>query len=67
MKSIDDYINDFVETISLDELIIWAKALGINPDIESWLKDNYLKEEDNLRINVSDALFVAIKIQGGQL
>ncbi len=54
--SIDDLIDQFVEDLDFDVLLCWADILGIGHEEETWLKDEWLDREDELRVLVAEAM-----------
>ena len=56
----DTYLNistdEFVSLLDFDSLLIWAEALGVPPDLDFWLDDEYPDKEAELRVEVEDVL-----------
>ncbi len=46
----------FVESMSLTQVVAWADILGVEHDKESWLDDEYLEKEDDLRVRLAVAM-----------
>lgn len=54
--SIDDLIDNFVEELDFDILIAWADILKVRHDEDVWLDDVWPDKEDQLRVEVGDAM-----------
>jgi len=55
-KIIDDCIDHLIENMDFDELIIWANSLKVDHNEEIWFDDMWPDLEDNLRLEVAEAL-----------
>ena len=42
----------FVENMDLAEVVAWANKLGVEHQKESWLDDEYLDKESDLRVRL---------------
>ena len=52
----DDVIDQLVEWISLERLASIAKRLGLEAELSRWCKDDFIDNEDELRVTVIDAI-----------
>jgi hypothetical protein len=53
---IDDLIDQFVEDLDFEVLCIWADILNVDHEEEIWLDDMWPDLENELRVEVSDAM-----------
>jgi len=53
---IDNVVYEMVESLDLDELHFVAGKLDVEHDESSWLKDEYIDKEQELKQNLEDVL-----------
>lgn len=52
----DDLIDQFVSDLDFEVLIIWADILNVEHDEDMWLDDMWTDCEDELRVEVAEAV-----------
>ena len=58
---IEDFLTQFVEDLDSEALLIWAEIHKLNPDIGSWLDDDFPDKEDELRVELTEVMIKAWK------
>ncbi len=54
--NLDTETTNFVEKLDFDTLVVWAKLLEVECDVDMWLDDDYPDKDDELRVNVAEAM-----------
>ena len=49
-------IDSFVESMDLTQVVAWANKLDVEHNKESWLDDECLEKEDDLRVRLAEAM-----------
>jgi len=53
---IDDWIDQFTESVSFDALIVWANLFGVDHEESLWFDDTWPDHENELRQSVADEM-----------
>ncbi len=54
--SIEDSIDQFLDSLSFDTLIVWADILGVEHDEDCWLDDEWPDKASELQTEVAEAM-----------